>query len=388
MAMVFCVILWFASIGVSQAQILQKSDDKVDTLSILQRTTLRFNIVDWALTVPNIGAEFDIRRENWNRWSALVNIRWRPDSKSTYVQPWHFNIFEVTLEGRQYWRERECTPTGYLRPHHMWYDKILSCRATLPSHPSWVFYRGGFASYTQYSVLMKNSFGQQGTAAMVGFTWGFVKPLLEFGNGTSLNLEVGASVGGVMAKYKEIGYDEESNCYPVKGEKGWHIKPYPMIKDIHVAVAMRMGNYPLRKKYRWRYDVDMKYRVMKDSILSAKESEADKKYIADSIYRVVSARYKELYDSLARLNTAIMIEKIEAEAPERYPADSIGGAPLSAKDKKQKKQKQPKQPKQSPKKEKEAVEAKEPLKNDDAVKPEEAAPVEEKQEENKEGGDA
>jgi hypothetical protein len=36
----------------------------VDTLSLLDRIALRTNTVDWALLIPNFGAEFDIKNTN------------------------------------------------------------------------------------------------------------------------------------------------------------------------------------------------------------------------------------------------------------------------------------------------------------------------------------
>ena len=289
---------------------------RVDTLSIKQRISLRTNLVDWGILIPNVGAEFDIRNVNWNRWSASVNVRWRPKTTHTYVKPIQYNIFEIMAEGREYWRERQARPSGYLMPHRHWWGKILSCRNMLPSHPNWIFYRGGWASYSQYSVLFgKNQEGKQGTMMAAGVTWGFVKQFIGFNNGSTVDMEFGIRAGVGVASYDTYRMDEESNCYPKTG----HVenKITPVLRDIHVALVYRPGNYPLRKKYRWRYDVDQEFADRKDAEWDYREKRKTDKFFADSAYNVVLADFRQIYDSIADLRHAEHAEMIERMATKR-----------------------------------------------------------------------
>lgn len=294
-------LMLLLSVG-AKAQIMDNGHH-VDTLSFAERLTIRTNAVDWVLAVPNIGIEFDIFPQNYNQWSVGVNLRYRPSVSSTNVFPAIFDIFEVSLEGRQYWRERQATPTGYLRPHLMWYDKILSCRNMMPSHPKWIFYRGGYVAYTKYSYFLDRILsGRQGTAYQAGFTWGFTTPLYNFTNGNSLSLECGVSVGAAYTKESKYRYDKRNNIYyytqpEEERDKGQFCK-YPVLKDLHVALAYHFGDYPIQKKYRWRYDADLAYRDIIDSLYLDSESKALTKYINDSIYDVVYADFRHVYDSV------------------------------------------------------------------------------------------
>lgn len=298
-----CVL--FFSLG-ANAHSVMDDGHHVDTLSLAERISLHTNAVDWVIGIPNLGVEFDLKGRNYNRWTVMANMRYRPSMKNTFVMPIVYNIFEVSLEGRAYWRERQATPTGIFHHHRLWYEKILSARAMLPSHPTWVFYRGGYAAYTKYSLMVKDVFkGVQGTALQAGFTWGFEMPLYQFSDGNSLDLDCGVSAGFCAHKTDKYDVDQENNAYPVreKAEK-WKFNPYPVLKDIHVSFVYRFGHYPIQKRYRWRYDADMQYRSVMDSLYSDAESRALQQYIADSIYKIVYLDFRHIYDSVLAVRTA------------------------------------------------------------------------------------
>ena len=76
----------------TSAQVADNSR-RVDTLSLAERMSVRTNLVDWGLLVPNVGVEVDIRNTNWNRCAVNGNIRYRPKTSSTYVRGIVFNLF-------------------------------------------------------------------------------------------------------------------------------------------------------------------------------------------------------------------------------------------------------------------------------------------------------
>lgn len=317
--MLFLLLLW--PVLASRAQVFDNSR-KVDTLSLAERISIRTNLTDWLLTVPNIGVEFDLRKENWNRYAVNLNLRYRPRTSGTFVRPFVFNLFEATAEGRVYWRERKAEPSGYMKRHRHWIDKLFSCRSIMPSHPRWIFYRGGYVSYSDFSVLLGNK-GWQGQAIMAGFTWGFVKPFVAFQNGNSIDMEFGFSAGLSYRKYDRYTVNEFTNCYPVTGKEGWGIAPYPVVRDIHAALVYRLGNYPIQKKYRWRYDVDLKYHEKRDSIYHAWWAAREQKFIRDSLYKVVAKDFKMLYDSCVDIRHQMEQDDIDAKSPKRLTQDSI-----------------------------------------------------------------
>ncbi len=311
----------------SYAQILETSH-KVDTLTLVQRTTLRTNVFNWLIGIPNIGVEFDINNKNWNRWSVGAEVKYRPAGKNTYAQPVVYNYFEARLEGRTYWRERQVQASGYLGRHKHWLDKIFSCRVKNPSHPKTVFYRGGYVSYSNYSLLfLANAAGRQGQAIQAGFTWGFVNQLYQFRDNTSLDFELGISAGPAVVKYNEFTYDEDNACYPAGKSVNWKPELYPVINDVHVSLVYRIGDYPLTKKYRWRYDVDLEFMARMDSLYQKRENDHLNKLFRDSVYEAAARDYKNLYDSLFDVHQKLYQESIDAMAPQR---DTLSSSKNSA----------------------------------------------------------
>ena len=95
-----------------------------------------------------------------------------------------------------------------------------------------------------------------------------------------------------------------------------------MPRDIHIGVVYRFGNYPIQKKYRWRYDVDMEYRAKIDSIYEHRLAGNEHKFIRDSLYKVVSNDFRLLYDSCVQARKAEAQMAIDARAPKRIETDA------------------------------------------------------------------
>ena len=262
----------------------------------------------------------------------------------------------------------------------------------LPSHPTWVFYRGGYVAYTKYSFLLKDAIdGRQGQALQAGFTWGFEKPLYQFSDGNSLDLDCGISVGFCMHKTDKYDVDQQNNAYGIteKAEK-WKFNPIPLPKDVHVSFVYRFGNYPLQKRYRWRYDADVQYCTVMDSLYSDAESRALQKYIADSIYSVVYMDFRHVYDSVLAVRTAeekeLQIEQTRKEIETlKAESEQQGEALFEVEPGKAKKEKKSKGKK---KKEEEKTEAPEPASEDvdsqDATEQEQAQLIVTRKEDNDE----
>ncbi len=314
------IIILLLSDAVGAGAQVRDNSRRVDTLSFAERFAVRTNIVDWALTVPNVGFEYDLRRENWNRYAINLNLRYRPETTGTFVKPIVFNIFEATVEGRMYWSERRAEANGYMRRHSSWIDKLFSCRNMAPSHPNWIFYRGAYVSYADYSLYLKRWDGWRGRAVLAGVTWGVVKPLVTFQSGNSVDMEFGLSAGLCYTQYDTYRHDYDLNAYYDTGHKGWHFKKYPVVRDVHAAVVYRFGKYPLRRKYRWRYDVDMKFREQEDHRFNERWVHREHRSIRDSLYDVVSKDFRLLYDSCVNVRHKERQESIDRRSPERKEA--------------------------------------------------------------------
>ena len=282
---------------------------RIDTLTTSQRLSLRTNAIDWLLLTPNIGVEYVLLNKNWSRWAIGMNLRGNWQSSHTYKPGLVYNTSGVRLELRNYRRTRQMNysdsifnkegklvkinvETNGLDPHWWWTARLVSPRRKNIKYPTTTYYRGVYLSHDNYSILLGRE-GKQGSAFGLGMTYGIIRPLFEYQNGSSLDFEAGISGGLVYTKYDTYRHDRESNCYPVVATKDWHIVPYPVITEIKVGFVYRFGkytvekkdengnkidkiiwkgSYPITKKYRWRYDVDPAYQSKYDSIALAKSN--------------------------------------------------------------------------------------------------------------------
>lgn len=291
--LLYLCCLWMMPVLVSAQK--TASESRVDTLSWKERLTFRTNMVDWTLLVPNIGVEYDIRKENWNRWTVGLNLRGNWQTHHTFKPGIVYNIRGVRAEFRNYWRPREINETF---PAHTGYlDRLFSCRRKKVKHPGVVFYRGAYVSFNDFSIKLTSK-GYQGQAYTFGFTYGMVKPLYVFNNGSSLDLELGISAGISYARYDEYRHDRESNCYPVTKVGDPKVVLPPTVSDVRVGFVYRIGKYPLAKKYHWRYDVDQIYRELQESIADSLDRVRRDNKLLDSLTNDARNTFWHVYDSV------------------------------------------------------------------------------------------
>lgn len=311
----------------------------VDTLSTAERLSLRTNAVDWLLMLPNIGVEYDVRNVNWNRWSVGMNLRWRPASTHTFKPGIVYNVAEARLEVRNYYRIRPFDNRNVVRQKHIW-NRLLSPRRPESRHPTTVYYRGAFVAYNNFSIKLGDE-GQQGNAIIGGVMWGMVKPLYEFSSGNSLDLEMGIGIGAALANYDTYTHDRMDDCYPLTGHKSTIM---PVINDLHVGFVYRFGKYPLTKKYRWRYDVDLQYQETVDSVIAARKMERNRQAFMDSLDATARKMFWEKYDSIAPHNKAkndsIRLMENAQKAAQKKEAEAAKQAEKQAEKEQKAKQKQ------------------------------------------------
>lgn len=334
----FLLILALLSGTFASAQIM---DDRrhVDTLTTAERLSLRTNMVDWTLMIPNIGIEYDLGSTNYSRYAVGLNLRGRFNTSNTYDTPFTYAVKEVRLEGKQYWRERKAEPTGALRRHTNIFDKLMSCRRMNPHHPKTTYYRGLFLSYMNFDMRIPDvvSYGKRGSLAIAGLSWGFVRPLYGFSNGNSLDLELGASIGAAFGDWDVYMFNEEKSKNEYLWHSNWAFVHKPIVTDLRVGFIYRLGNYPIQKKYRWRYDVDMAYRALKDAQYSDADIVSWQKHQNDSLYKVANEEFRHLYDSITAVHAKEMQERIDVQADEFREVLKAEGGPVREKSRAQKK---------------------------------------------------
>lgn len=292
----------------------------IDTLSVMDRIALRTNSTDWLLLIPNAGIEFDIRNTNYNRNTIGLNIRYNWQTSHTYKPGMVYNIAEARIGFRNYFRVKEIEKKLWnTLPHkHIW-DKPFSARHKRSKHPDAVFYRGAYLAFTKYSVKLGTE-GRQGTAVSAGYQFGMVKPLYVFRNGHSLDLDLGAALGLAYTSYNKYRLDRESDCYPNVGKVDGQIMP--VVNELRCALVYRLGKTPGTSKYRWRYDVDIPYMAMKDSIYLERVRHREDLHNTDSIQSMIRKDFWAVYDSLVTIERAntdslnkikLMEQKAQAE---------------------------------------------------------------------------
>ena len=256
----YCVLLMMlVSSSCVFAQKKMADDHKLDSLSISDRISLRTNGVDWMMLLANFGVEFDLGKYNWSRNAIGLNVRANWNTKHTYNPGVVYNLFEVRGEFRNYWHTRKTT--NDLGPHRHTYEKILSGRRRRPKHPRTTWYRGGYLAYDDYSFLFGKE-GIQGQAYTLGFQYGVIRPLYIFQSGKSVDLDFGFSAGFCLTDYEKFTHDSQTSSYTtIPGSKtGLKIVPFPILTEARVGLVYRVGSKAnIYTKYRWRYDVDLKY---------------------------------------------------------------------------------------------------------------------------------
>ncbi len=295
----YCVLLMMlVSSSCVFAQKKMADDHKLDSLSISDRISLRTNGVDWMMLLANFGVEFDLGKYNWSRNAIGLNVRANWNTKHTYNPGVVYNLFEVRGEFRNYWHTRKTT--NDLGPHRHTYEKILSGRRRRPKHPRTTWYRGGYLAYDDYSFLFGKE-GIQGQAYTLGFQYGVIRPLYIFQSGKSVDLDFGFSAGFCLTDYEKFTHDSQTSSYTtIPGSKtGLKIVPFPILTEARVGLVYRVGSKAnIYTKYRWRYDVDLKYqeKVLAELDYRAELRKRDMEYL--KIYRF----YQNKYDSLLIIN--------------------------------------------------------------------------------------
>ncbi|MDO4496321.1 MAG: DUF3575 domain-containing protein [Bacteroidales bacterium] len=301
------------------AQSFNSNTSHNDTLKFHERLSFRTNTIDWLLLRPNIGMEFDLRAGDYNKWTIGVDALYNWKTKETDVNPYVYDIMQVTLEGRKYYRTRR--PDRDLYP-----DGVVTRDTSVPAFVGWLkyitrldrakarswraYYWGAYASATQYSFKFGDT-GYQGPAYSVGASFGYGIPLYVLGNGT-IDLEIGGRIGAAITKYDAYTVDFEGNCYPYLPEKskGYHFLPYPVINDLHLSLVYRTRS--IRNKYR-------KPNFAKEKEMMERQYEIDARH--DSILEARRLRKEEMRSQVEIVGKAKKAKKLRKQR-----ADSLGVA--------------------------------------------------------------
>ena len=195
------------------------------------RWAVKTNALDWVLTIPNIGVEFDLKNSEFNNMTVGLSARYNWNTYHKYAPSSVFNIFDVRPEFRWYYRSTQMTRSKW------GLEKFLKER----KHPrTWrAQYLGAYASYGDYTLKFSRK-GYQGSVIGFGAVAGYGLPMYEYRNG-AIDVELGFSVGLQVAQKDVFIHNPEGNYYAgIQNEsKGWHLTPFPVVSELKVAFVWR-----------------------------------------------------------------------------------------------------------------------------------------------------
>ena len=238
--------------------------------SFWKRWSIHTNTVDWVLTLPNLGLEFDLSSKTRTHYSVAVFGRINPKTHHNFSPRFVFNINSVRAEVRKYWRTGKYGKKVY---YHDEYTKLVTNRKdpaynadslrgrlynlthkvrrnvfsgrTIENPRNWrAYYFSLWVAYNQWAIKITGT-GNQGRGLAAGAGFGWSVPLLpqRFPREGSLDLDLGINVGWMIAKYDKFQYDDYTGCYikiPESSLASWGIIPYPIVQDLHIGLVWRM----------------------------------------------------------------------------------------------------------------------------------------------------
>lgn len=309
----------------------KKEDAKAEVISFKNRWGIKTNAVDWLLTIPNIGVEFDLGNTIRNKRTISTNLKWNWNTSQKYKPAIVFNLFDVRVEWRQYFRTRQrggVTKDANLMTRLK--ETVFTTQRKQPRQNR-TYYWGVYANASSYNFKIGKE-GKQGTAYGAGISVGYTAPLYGYRN-HYIDLELGGSIGLLYTSYDVYIHDVESNCYPhlTDKSKGGHLVPFPVPTDLRIAFVYRFisaGDKYKESIYR-RIQIRSEKRNAINAKINAMRLRIDS--IADAIRKQGGSSPDSLLNKEELKQWKLMqeerIQQAEKEAAEKlrkHVADSLG----------------------------------------------------------------
>lgn len=226
-----------------------------------ERLALKTNAVDWLLMTPNVGIEFDLNPSEQNKYTLSLSgkYNWDTSASSTYTPYMVYNISEVRLEARRYYRTQQIqvagakdnkqSPIGHAAEKGLEGIQHLFAVKSKGFPKFWrAYYAGIFVNSLKYTYKYSR-YGYQGEGFGAGVSWGMGMPLYQLSNGSAIDLEIGASIGAAHIKYDKFIRNREADAYEVVDSKASHWTMLaPGVSELRVAFVYRFAS--ISKKYK------------------------------------------------------------------------------------------------------------------------------------------
>lgn len=206
--------------------------------ALVDRFAVRTNVLDWALTIPNIGFEFDLSGSEYNNMTLGLSAKYNWETSHTYAPAIVFNLFDVRPEFRYWYRTRKP-----VKGASKWdLQTILKDRK---NPRSWrAHYIGAYVNYASYSFKFSERGIQGNTLFGLGASVGYNIPMYEYKSGV-VDVELGFSVGLQVCdkQYFIHNHDTENYSYTKIDAPGSRDKvgftPFPVVSDLRLAFVWR-----------------------------------------------------------------------------------------------------------------------------------------------------
>lgn len=316
------------------------------------RIAIRTNVVDWALTVPNIAFDYDIVSTPYDKKSIGLGLRynWNASHHRLNGDDWLsrapgmvFNLFDARVDYRFYWRQQpfDNRSDAYGDWERDWINNTkgfgkLRARANCfraaenpKTHLS--FFVGPYLSVSTFSFkLNADAIGRQGFAVGAGLTGGVALPLYGYQDGSALDLEFGGSLGLHFSSFDFYGLDienEEFQSAVNKNGKGHRNMFIPFPSELRVSLVYRFRSISKQHTEINYALIDRRYvaRLMEgdqDKIAAYNDSIGVLKAELDRRNKEI-AQYKQTVENEPGFNQAYSLEYLTPyvymmEAPKRY----------------------------------------------------------------------
>ena len=200
----------------------------------VSRFSFKTNALEWVLTIPNFGVEYDLGKSEFNKFTAGLSAKYNWNTYHKYVPSTVFNIFDVRPEFRYYYRTRK--PAAGVKHH--WYDVNKHLRDRKNPRTWRAHYVGLYGNYGHYGLKFTEK-GYQGEVAGFGFSAGYALPMYEYKKGY-VDVELGFAVGVQWNTKDVFVHDPELHAYNVISQRDYFkFAPYPVVTELRVAFAWR-----------------------------------------------------------------------------------------------------------------------------------------------------
>lgn len=289
----------FADIVPANAQFVlpkKKKKESADTLKLKEHFAFRTNAVEWFALMPNIAIEYDLGRTNYNHWTIGLSGRYNWDTKPEFKSYDVYNLAEGKLELRNYWHTR--TRNGS-------YNNLLNYLTSRErKNPRYwrAYYLGGYVAGGLFSMKFSEN-GYQGKEINAGISFGAILPMYTY-KGSMLDIELGASVGGVYVDCDKYRLDRETNCYVTTGSKKGFVQ-YPLVTDLRAAIVYRFG-HSVKNKYKYnqaKHLSEEEARAIHQKLMQAKQDSINKVRETERKVKLAAKAEKAMNDSIAKAKT-------------------------------------------------------------------------------------